>query len=85
MKKLLQFTSRSIELMKCYRIRTSDRSTTSKAWMVSKDLKGTQLHRMIYIFVFRGGDNRQKGPNAKAEVWVSLEELYSGTTRDMTI
>lgn len=33
----------------------------------------------------RGGDQRQKGPNAKAEVHVSLEELYSGTTREMTI
>lgn len=33
----------------------------------------------------RGGDNRQKGPNAKAEVHVTLEDLYLGTTRDMTI
>jgi DnaJ-class molecular chaperone len=33
----------------------------------------------------RGGDNRQKGPSAKADVWVTLEEMYSGTSRDMNI
>ena len=26
----------------------------------------------------RGGDNRQKGPSARADVWVTLEELYLG-------
>ncbi len=33
----------------------------------------------------RGGDQRQKGPSARADVWVTLEELYSGTQRDMSI
>ena len=33
----------------------------------------------------RGGDNRQKGPSARADVWVTLEELYLGATRDMSI
>lgn len=33
----------------------------------------------------RGGDNRQKGPTARADVHVSLEELYLGTTRQMSI
>jgi DnaJ-class molecular chaperone len=32
----------------------------------------------------RGGDNRQKGPSARADVWVTLEELYLGANRDMS-
>ncbi len=33
----------------------------------------------------RGGDQRQKGPSARADVWVTLEELYLGGSRDMSI
>ena len=33
----------------------------------------------------RGGDQRQKGPNAKTTISVTLKELYLGTTKDMSI
>jgi len=33
----------------------------------------------------RGGYQRQKGPSARADVWVTLEELYLGGARDMSI
>jgi DnaJ-related protein SCJ1 len=33
----------------------------------------------------RGGDQRQKGPQARADIWVTLEELYLGTARDMSV
>lgn len=39
-----------------------------------KDLKGINIDERL--IVCRGGDNRQKGPNAKAELLVTLEELY---------
>ena len=55
----------------------------SKDLMVQKDMKGIQFCNQF--IQNRGGDNRQKGPNAKADIWVSLEDLYLGTTRDMSI
>lgn len=54
----------------------------SKGWMVLKDLKGKSI---IHNCKCRGGDNRQKGPSAKADLWVSLEELYLGGQREMSI
>jgi DnaJ-class molecular chaperone len=42
-------------------------------------------HCKVYELGNRGGDNRKKGPTARADVHVTLEELYLGTSRDMTI
>ena len=56
---------------------------TNKGLRVQKDLKGEIIY-LKFNFI-RGGDNRQKGPNAKAELHVTLEDLFLGTTRDMTV
>lgn len=56
----------------------------NKVQMAQKDLKGIDL-RFVQLIYYRGGDNRQKGPNAKADVYVTLEDLYVGAERSMNI
>lgn len=68
--------------MRFYLTLTNAKSMTNKVLRGLREWKG-KLD--IIIDRHRGGDNRQKGPSAKADVWVTLEEMYSGTSRDMNI
>jgi hypothetical protein len=68
--------------MRFYLTLTNAKSMTNKVLRGLREWKG-KLD--IIIDRDRGGDNRQKGPSAKADVWVTLEEMYSGTSRDMNI
>lgn len=90
MRRLLVSSSRSTELMRSSQTRTSARFTISKGSKVWNNWNGMSLvpHSITYLLTLSinsGGDNRQKGPSARADVHVTLEELYLGTSRDMTI
>ena len=49
-------------------------------------MKGKFKFQFFIIFIHNSGQHQiKKGPNARADVTISLKEMYLGTTRKMNI
>jgi DnaJ-class molecular chaperone len=75
--------SRSTELRKYYLMRQNAKFMINKVRKKSSVM--SSKFKDLVLFLFRGGDQRQKGPANKFNLDVDLEHLYLGTTNTFTI
>ena len=84
------FIRKLIERMKFCRTKIKGKCLINRAMMVQTDMKGKffyfRIQNNFLIFLYFSGQHHiKKGPNARADVSLTMKEMYLGSKRKMNI